>query len=350
MQGSVLRSVPSLYYTSTADRPSDRFEIWRNVMRSLHDLSPADGEARDALSVESSVWNIDGVVAVHGRYSALRGDRNAVVVRRSGLENYRLTVLLNGTIGLESANSRRNFERGDLVVTDLASTNQFETKANESVVLFLPRSAVDALLPRSTRLHGLVPQGPLAGLLRDHVLGLVQALRMSIVPAEAAPALAQATLQLFVAAVAGIPSLEEGAHEAVESTLRRRIETFIEAHLLDPDLSQEKLCGIFHMSRATLYRLFRPLGGVAAHVQARRLARIHAELLDPSRHHHLGRLAETHGFVSQAHMSRAYKARYGHSPSETYVPGESGASEPVAEVSGGPEQQRYERWLRMARI
>lgn len=333
--------IPALRFDTGSLPAGDRFEAWRAAIAPLHEASPLDGADPGALRVETTVWNLGGVVAAWGRYSAQNGERSAAVIRRSGVGGYRLHLTLAGSrIGFETGEDRRLVNPGELVLSDLAQTGrQLTMGGTETVVLYLSRPAVEALAPRAPDLHGLALRGPLADLLRAHVAGLATALGSGAMPADTASALSQATIQLLAAAVSGVVPPEGAPRRAVEDALRRRVMTHVETHLLDPGLSQESLCRAFHMSRATLYRLFQPLGGVAAFVQERRLARIHAALLDPARHHHLGRLSEEHGFASQSHMSRAYKARYGASPSET-----GGAlPPPPPDAPGRPD---YERWLR----
>ncbi|MER2509322.1 MAG: helix-turn-helix domain-containing protein [Amaricoccus sp.] len=333
--------VPLLRFDTRRLPVGDRFEVWRSTIAPLHEISPGEGVDRNDLSVETAVWNLGGVLAAHGRYSAQRSERSAAVIRRSGVAGYRLHLTIAGPqAGFEIGDAWRRVGPGDLMLTDLARTGrQLTTGVSETVVLYLSRTAVEALVPRAADLHGLILRGPLAGLLRAHVAGLAAALRAEAMPAAAAATLSQATTQLLAAAVSDVVPPEREVRRAVEEALIRRITGHIETHLLDPGLSQEALCRAFYMSRATLYRLFQPLGGVAAFVQERRLARIHAALLDPARHHHLGHLSDEHGFASQAHMSRAYKARYGAPPSETG----RGSPPPRPDAPGRPD---YGRWLR----
>ncbi len=341
MEKSSRPTVPSFRFATAPLSRRDRFEAWRATVAPLHETSPAGGMEPESVSIETTVWNLGGLVVSYGHYSAQSRVRSNALVRRSGFAGYRLTLPVGGcAIGLETGDDRRPFHPGESFITDLARPDRQETSGmSEAVGLFLPQEAVDTLLPKPSRLHGLAVQGPLATLLRDHLIGVGRLLRASAMPAEAAAAVAQATLHLFAAAVAGAPPAEGETRAAIDGALRRRVAAYIEENLLDPELGPEMLCQAFHMSRATLYRLFRPLGGVSSYVRERRLVHIHAELRDPTRRHHLGQLAEIHGFTNQTQMGRAYKARYGHSPSET----KSAILTPTA--SGPPEQEEYGRWL-----
>lgn len=309
--------IPSLRFDSEAFSPGDRFEAWRTAIGPIHDT--VQGEDGDGgFLARTTVWNLGGVVAANGIYSAQRSERSAALIRRGGESGYRLSMTLDGSaLRLASGDKRVVTAPGDLVVTDLQRPSTHETGATaETITFYLSRPAIDALVPQAPP-DLAVLKGPLATLLRDHLLGVVRLLRDPATPAAAMSGLAQAATQLFAAALAGSVPPGGEARSAVEDALRRRVTGFVEERLLDPGLNQDLLCRTFHMSRATLYRLFQPLGGVAAFVQERRLARVHALLSDPAQHYHLGRLAETHGFSSQAQMSRAYRAQYGSSPTGT---------------------------------
>jgi AraC-like DNA-binding protein len=347
VDGDMLLKVPWARFSSADFLVDDRFELWRNTIKSLYDLSPATDRSRGELIVDTTVWNLGGVVITRGVYSAQRLGRSLAVVRHSDLDNYRITLpLQGGAILLDVAGDRRSFGSGTLFVTDLARVDREDVAAGENIILFLNRESVDALLPQPLRMHGFAPRGALASLLRNHLTGLTDVLSRGKVSNATAPALAQATLHLFSAAIRGALPLDEEGKAAVGGALRRCMMRYVDEHLLDPKLSQDSLCRTFRVSRTTLYRLFQTLGGVAAHVQTRRLARIHAVLSEPAHYQHLGRLAEIYGFVSQAHMSKVYRARYGVSPSETRSQGwESGRSEDSHAIAGGAPATQFVRWL-----
>lgn len=339
MENSPVRTIPALHFDTALLAAGDRFDAWRTAVALQHEVLPAKEEAPGPFAVRADVWKLDGLVATHGYYSAMRTARGARLVRNTGLAGYRLILpLAGGDVGLEIGDRAALFGPGTMYLTDLSQPDLQENRGpSEKIVLFLPRDAMDALLPQPRGLHGLALAGPLASLLRAHVVNLVGVLAAT--PAETASALAQATLQLVAAAISGEQPAGEDVRGAVDAVRRRRIIGYIDSRLGDPDLGQEELCRTFRMSRATLYRLFRPLGGVSAVVQDRRLARIHAALIDAPARPHLGRLAETHGFSSQAYMTRAFKARYACTPSE------AAGLTPVLPMSTRGRSD-YERWLR----
>jgi AraC-like DNA-binding protein len=96
---------------------------------------------------------------------------------------------------------------------------------------------------------------------------------------------------------------------------------FVEANLGARDLGMDKLARTFGLSRASLYRLFEPVGGVASYIRTRRLARARQELtaagLEDRR---IGPIAYRAGFQSIPAFNRAFRAAYGQTPRSTRKP------------------------------
>lgn len=177
--------IPALRFDTTSLRVRDRFEAWRTAIAALHETKPVDG-AWNGFSVSTTVWNLGGVVAAQGRYSAQRSERSAAVIRRSGTAAFRLHLTVSGpAVGFETGDERRLVPPGGLILTDLTRPGgQVATATSETVVLYLSRPEVEALIPGAADLHGLALQGPLAGLLRHHVAGLAATLESPGTPAD----------------------------------------------------------------------------------------------------------------------------------------------------------------------
>jgi AraC-like DNA-binding protein len=93
---------------------------------------------------------------------------------------------------------------------------------------------------------------------------------------------------------------------------------YIESNLGARDLGVDKLVRTFGLSRASVYRLFEPLEGVATYIRSRRLERAHQEIcaagLDSRR---IAPIAYGVGFRSMAAFNRAYQEAYACTPRES---------------------------------
>ena len=204
---------------------------------------------------------------------------------------------------------------GAPILVDLSRPYALHQGPGRTVQAYVPREVLDEMLPFPYDMHGRRLQGTAAALLTDLLKSLTSELpRMRV--AEASE-VAKSTMHLMTASLAPTSHNLERARPAVESSHLRQACRFIELHLSEGDLDAERICSGLNVSRATLYRLFEPYGGVACHIRERRLVLIHDELARPSRHRPLARLAEDHGFRSAAQFSRAFREHFGHSPRDT---------------------------------
>ncbi|GAA1226585.1 helix-turn-helix domain-containing protein [Prauserella halophila] len=91
---------------------------------------------------------------------------------------------------------------------------------------------------------------------------------------------------------------------------------FITRHLADPDLSASRIARAVGVSERHLSRVFAASGhSVPQAVLAARLDASRAVVADPTaRRMTFAEIAARHGFTSQAHFSRSYRARFGTTP------------------------------------
>ncbi|HEY9568748.1 MAG TPA: helix-turn-helix transcriptional regulator, partial [Thalassobaculum sp.] len=121
-------------------------------------------------------------------------------------------------------------------------------------------------------------------------------------------------------------------------TARRLIDASLSDAGLTPDLLAQQL----GVSRAKLYRMFEPVGGIAQYIRDRRLRRAMLELRDVEfRHHPIYEIALRAGFSSETTFGRAFRQRYEITPREA----RQQVTDPrPATADGGPDR-RYEDWL-----
>lgn len=121
--------------------------------------------------------------------------------------------------------------------------------------------------------------------------------------------------------LAGIISDHAGEHRAsaLSASYLLSAKQYIQDHLDDPMLSCERVAAAAGISSRHLTRLFAHEGGAPGrYLQEKRLERARTLLASPQgRRLDIAEIAYRHGFSSQAHFARAFKARYGMTPSET---------------------------------
>lgn len=83
------------------------------------------------------------------------------------------------------------------------------------------------------------------------------------------------------------------------------------------DVGVDELCRRFHASRATVYRLFEPHGGIRSYLSRARMERAYADLcLADPKHVRIAEIAAAWQFHEPSVFSRKFRQQFGQSPSE----------------------------------
>jgi AraC-like DNA-binding protein len=218
----------------------------------------------------------------------------------------------------------------------------------EVLSLVLPRELLKEHLPGLRDARGdLFGRNPIAArLFMDFMLSL----RRNLPDAKAAdaPVLTQALLGLLGSLVTHEDPNSADANAGVMMALNR----YIDDNLGDPELGVARLCTRFHVSRATLFRLFKNHGGVQTYIQRRRLMACF-KALSAARNFHrtIYDVAFDFGFTNPSHLSNLFRKNFGMSPREVReaarVRHTSGVSPSFAAVSNVlPDVELMQSWAR----
>ncbi|MEH3117285.1 MAG: helix-turn-helix domain-containing protein [Methylorubrum populi] len=301
-------TLPVLRYSTAGEPPEQAVETWRRLMKLMYSIDPAERNANGqapgggiavyrvgSLLANRTVWHAQ-YVARDRRLADATPDHIAFQLCRSGSYHGnisgRTASLLPGTVAVAN---RRRMLAGNL--------------AADTMGLIVPRHLfagvdTDALAVRFDAA-------------RNRLLGARVDLLYRSLPrtrSEAVPAL-ETELIGFLRRLLD-PSQASDVLEGPELDVGQfaLAERFVLSRLGDPHLAPEHIAAALKISRATLYRLFAPVGGVSAYVQDQRFLAFRDALADPLEARSLTRLAEVHGIRSAAHLSRSFRARFGASP------------------------------------
>jgi len=295
---------------------ADRFEAWRAVMGSTHapmDLSSdheADYRAHLRLITlgEISVWP--------ATFQQLVFHRTPKLIRQGDPESFHLTLILRGEGAVSWDGHEASYRQYDFHTNDTSRSYDVWTgrHAVKTVGVEIPKALLP--LPRATaeRAVGcsMSARGGVGALLGPFLTRLSED-SGAYGPADGprlGTVLADLVGALFAHAVDADPRLPE---ETRRRTLMLRIKAFVRQHVGDPGLTPDLIAAAHHISRSSLYRLFKAEGTtVAAHIRHQRLEGARADLADPA----LGAMAihaiaARWGFPSHADFSRAFRTAYG---------------------------------------
>jgi len=240
-------------------------------------------------------------------------------------------------------NIRLDAQPGDVLLLDLSQPLQTRTDDFDNLTLVIPRPLLCRYVKAPERFHGRVlpAQSALGRLLIGHLHALW----------AMAPEAALAEANAMAEGVAGLAAAYFGQSippedvPEIQAALGMAIRQFIGRNFASPKLVPDFLIARFQISRAQLYRLFKPFGGVNRYIQDHRLAWCLTALTQPAnRSRRISEIAASAGFTDEAHFSRAFRQAYGISPSAARQGAVVGRVLDLA--ADGPVDRRYEDWVR----
>lgn len=304
-----------LFLSTDLIEPDLRSEYWRAIMRPLFDTElGGDG---DTGLVGSLRWRLCATLLVgHTWFNSQRYRRDRQVIRRSRLDDFYLVQLRQSGMADADFDGRAvSIRPGDVTAFDLSRTWSSRSSIGSTLAVMLPRAAIDQAAGGRT-LHGTVLKAgsPVTRLLSDFLVSLSELSgTMDNADALAVEAAASAVLSSTLAhrAAGELPN-----ESAITQTWRRRVLAFVDANLSAQELGPELLLRRFQISRAHLYRMFADEGGVAAMVRKRRLEAAYRELVSRGSTRSITAIANDLAFSSSSQFLRAFRARFGVTPSE----------------------------------
>ncbi|MFE4423420.1 helix-turn-helix domain-containing protein [Streptomyces sp. NPDC056817] len=251
-------------------------------------------------------------------YHSFRSFRTSKLIRRADPECFQVAFMRSGRHVLEQNGSRAALRPGEMAVFD--SSRPFESWADgESLLIQFPHN----LLPLSARRIDWILARPLPG---DKGIGCLLADFLTRVEEDGADytpqdamRLATAGLDLVTAVLAHHLEREsEVPADSRQRALYLRVTSHIQRHLGDPALTTDSIAAAHHISVRSLHRLFQQHGvSVRAWIRAQRMEHCCRDLADPMRRHQpIAAIAARWGFPRPADFTRAFRTRYGITPSE----------------------------------
>lgn len=238
---------------------------------------------------------------------------------QDSVDDYFLTTQLEGSARVRQGDTSFEQEPGELAVMAGGMPYSIEYPEHaRRLILRIPHKVFHEriLSKEECDFHAQLLQGSgLVAIVTDMLKALVLgAEKLSVTEQHT---LAESFLEL-VAAV--IRSNLEGINPQVSqrSALFRRIVGYMEEHYCDCTLSPEHIAEANGISTRYLHSLFQNSGTtVGKWIRERRLKATREDLLDPAKINlRVSEISFSRGFNDSAHFSRAFRERFGISPSE----------------------------------
>lgn len=322
------------------------FQEWSDTVSTIFDLdATADSIAQFRFGF--SAWHLGSLVLGVSQSDRIRFERRSATIARSSIDHFLVQVYQTGGLVGEVEGNTVDVAPRDVWILDLAREASIRETDFRSINLAIPRNLLAPFVKNPDGLHGLKisEATPLGGMLSRYLIDLAgQAAQMS--QAEAA-SIAESTIHLVAGCAGPGRNATEAVRTGVTTISLTAIRRFIDASLGNPALDVDLICRQFGLSRATLYRLCEPLGGVHAHIRRRRLARCFKDLVSPGENAlRISQIAFRYGFSDEATFSRAFRSTYGLSPSEARAEGYRHFARVMAGEQGtGANEADLSRWI-----
>ncbi|MEQ8266567.1 MAG: helix-turn-helix domain-containing protein [Parvibaculum sp.] len=297
---------------------SHRLSYWRDLVCDTFVELACESAAPHDFSGSIQSLEFDGTKYSHVKSSWHRVVRDKRRISNSNFTHFLLSLQLRGRGRLIQDGRLVDLEPGDFALYDVTRPYELQFEEDfEQLVVQLPRNQI---LSRLFDADGLVAVGVSgqSGLGRLASTLIVQT--ASQLDCLDAPGLAQAqssALDLVAHALANGRNVSVERQSESRQLILRRILNYIEENLSNPGLSCERVAVENGVSERYLRKLFQAKGhGVSEWLWLRRLERARQDIADPLlRHRSITSIAYDWGFKDTGHFSRAFKARFGTTPS-----------------------------------
>jgi AraC-like DNA-binding protein len=309
------------YRKRTADhRPGERFAYWCDFI--CDEFVKLDCEHRGKQDFDGELRGGVGIGKL--RFSEVISDAQLVTrsrrqIARSGEADFLISFQLAQQGLIQQSGRRAVLNPGSFALYD--STEPYSLTFSErfhQFVVQMPKDVLSRHLINPEQYTAIAVSGNsgLGSVLSTFLFSLMRELdTVQRAPGE----LAENLVNMIALAFSSSVMLEQvGEQSVAREAIKRRIRQYIDNNLCDPQLCNNHIAAAQNISIRYLHKLFQDeeetLHTLILH---RRLEKSHQLLADPAYcGHSIENIAYSVGFSSPAHFSRAFKKRYGVSPSE----------------------------------
>ncbi|WP_232630429.1 helix-turn-helix domain-containing protein [Methylobacterium sp. Leaf118] len=325
----------------------NEFEMWRAAVSPMFEIAPLSAAEAAAFGMDTTGYFLPGLAITRTTSSGCAFERSRSVIARSGIENIMVQVYLEGGYVLDAEGICSEIHSGDVVAIDLRRECVIRAEPYANLALTVQRDMIAPMVIDMEKLHGLIIRNGESrnALLKSHML-MLHAEAPNIGVAEQS-AVVQGTAALLAACLGPSLASREIAPSTEPLSTLQLIRRAIDSRLSDVELGPVSLAKQFGLSRASVYRLFEPLGGIRAYIQQRRLMHAYQLLTNPSHvDEQISAIARQVGFAQSTAFSRAFRSLYKMTPSDVRAVAQSGFISAHDEPrSGDASFWMLNRWL-----
>lgn len=309
--------IPRTVFSTEPIAENDRFDLFRDSMSVIFDVELDKKHAPRSFTAEVEAFMFDQVMLAKTESIAAGYNRRRTDIGADGIDMIMIQLYVKGEELVRCGQDITHVKTGDIIVYDLNKEALSQTSDFINLSVIFPRDMIESYIPTVSHWHNKVlpRERPMTQLLKNHILSLYQV--GPKITNESCAGLQRSLLELTSSALQHSADILPKHKESVSGAVLLEIKKWIQQNLSNPELSLNSICGAFGTSRAQLYRITEPLGGLMNYVRDQRLKRALYDLKDPT----LNRLSVTEigfrwGFNDAGTFTRNFKRQFGFLPKE----------------------------------
>lgn len=332
-------TLPVARLTSEMGHPEEIFSFWRESIgpffdsQALYDVSEAP-----PTPLQVSQYHLGNFLFYDTIWSTQKFIRDkSCMAQHDDADHVLLQTWINGRNEVQNGDQDYIERPGNVFAVNLAYEIDATCEDSEVLTLALSREWLSNHLPHLLTIRGKVFQDDWSmgvRIFNDYMLSLRR--NLPNMKSAEAPMLNDNILAMLESLIT-YNDIEAGD---LKNNSVAVICSYIDQNLANPDLGVEAICKHFRCSRSTLFRLFKPHGGVREFIQRRRLMGCFKKLTSPVQsHRQIFDLAMEFGFINPSHFSALFKRHFGMTPKEVREAGAANHPNGMAYDIHAPETQ-----------
>lgn len=302
-----------------AVKPGDSFDHWHDVTCRQFSTTQCNKVAEEHFRAQVTIRQFGELVLSRiwsATYydEAIRVTRRPVDIRNDHRDCFMLWLMLTGTAGLNQEGRYASLKSGDMVIQDQSIPFELEFgRHSHAAMVVIPRPMLASRLCSSAKIAARKIPGvsPIAPFVGAHIKQLFSLDETIGDPVDRQ--LGASTLDI----VSTVLETEFG-QLSPDYRLKDRLDKvkgYMLAHMYDCDLNVDAIAQITSTTRRTLYRLFAQESTTPVQwLWEQRLLESY-RLLSEGQVERITEVAMACGFKDLSHFSRAFRAKFGRSPS-----------------------------------
>lgn len=290
---------------------------WQESAGFIFDVNPCRSPKETPFHARIESYNFGSLVTSVCDSVGSTWNRTPLDAARNGVDHFMVQFYLRGKGAITHTDEELITDVGDIFILDASRTINTINSDFANFTLWIPRNLLEPALPDPDAIHGkILPASlPICTILRSHMMLLhEQAGNMTRAQGRQ---LTQPTIDLVTAALDGCAEQSDDTRQATRSAALLTIKRYINRHLDSPALTPQHVAQAVNVSRATLYRICEPLGGINQYIRQQRLRRVLNALMNPDLNHlSICQIASYWGFDDASSFTRIFRRDFGVTPGE----------------------------------